>query len=308
MPLSSEFFESVMNSLTEHIVIIDDGGLIAAVNTAWVRFAAENGSRRTTGDSWMGIDYLDACDASALAGDQDGEAAAEGARRVIAGTEAAFYHEYPCHSDVEQRWFMMRVTPLEWRGPPRYVISHQNITERKRAEAKIAALALVDSLTALPNRRRFDDFLDAEWRRGMRDQKPVSLLMLDVDHFKLLNDHYGHAVGDEVLRRIAAALGSTGKRPGDLPARYGGEEFALVMGDTDAASARLMADEVLAAIQQLEIAHAASPTTDHVTASIGVATLLPDAETPPSALVIAADGALYAAKRAGRNRVTVQGV
>lgn len=308
MTLNTEFFESVMNSLAEHIVVIDDDGLIASVNTAWVRFAAKNGSSRTTSESWMGIDYLNVCDASAVAGDPDGEAAAEGARGVIAGLKEAFYHEYPCHSPVEQRWFLMRITPLDWGGPHRFVISHHNITERKLAEEKVSELALLDGLTELPNRRRFDDFLAVEWRRGMREKKPVSLLMIDVDHFKLLNDHYGHTVGDEVLQRIASALGQLGRRPGDLPARYGGEEFALVMGDTDAAAARMMADEALAAIQRLEIPHAASPSADHVTVSVGVATLLPAADTDESALVIAADGALYAAKRGGRNRVTVQGM
>lgn len=144
--------------------------------------------------------------------------------------------------------------------------------------------------------------------QGQRDQTPVSLLLLDVDHFKLFNDRYGHAAGDECLKKVAGAVRATGRRPADLPARYGGEEFTLVMGATGADAAFAVACELVERVAALDIPHSASPTAPVVTASIGVATLVPDAQMASSALFQAADQALYEAKNGGRNRVMTSSV
>lgn len=300
----SEFYESIVNSLTEHIVIVDDSGAIRFVNSAWVKFGKENNSPFKQTDEWLGISYLNACDFSAEAGDLNGHEVAVGLRKIINTEIDAFYHEYPCHSATEKRWFMMRISPLRWSGPSRFVVSHQNITERKLAEEKVQALSMLDGLTGIPNRRRFDEFLDSEWKRAMRMNSELSLLLLDVDHFKKYNDRYGHAEGDECLKQIAKSVSLVGQRPSDLPARYGGEEFALIMGDSGADATMVVAERMLKAIFDLALPHATSGASEVVTASIGVATLSPNKTDKPSALIEAADAALYRAKNAGRNQVS----
>ncbi|NNF14239.1 MAG: sensor domain-containing diguanylate cyclase [Gemmatimonadetes bacterium] len=305
MEKSLKFFEAVVNSVTEHIVVVDAAGVIECVNTAWVGFGIDNGSRMQTAEDWLGVDYFRACNGSPTSGDGDGPAVAKGLRRVIDGQVGVFSHEYACHSTTERRWFMMRITPLEWEGPARYVISHHNITGRKLAEERVQALSLKDGLTGLPNRRRFDDFVASEWRRGLRDRAPVSLLLIDIDHFKLFNDHYGHTVGDECLQKVARAIGDVARRPADLAARYGGEEFAVVLGGTDEPAAHRLAIEALEAVAGLRVPHDASPTAPIVTVSVGVATMVPEADSGLDTLLVAADEALYAAKRGGRSRVEV---
>jgi diguanylate cyclase (GGDEF)-like protein len=177
----------------------------------------------------------------------------------------------------------------------------------EEANRKLERLSFLDGLTNIANRRRFDEYLGVEWRRAQREQAPVSLIMADVDYFKPFNDHYGHEAGDEVLKRVAAALDATVGRPADLVARYGGEEFVVVLPGTDAAGAARLAERLRAGVAALEIPHAHSRAAPHVTISLGVATLVPRREGAPEGLVTAADQALYEAKREGRNRMGVAG-
>ena len=228
---------------------------------------------------------------------------ATGTRKIIVDRAGVFYYEYPCHCEMEKRWYMMRVTPLQWKGDPCFIVSHQNITERKLAEEAIQALSLTDGLTGVANRRHFDEFLNKEWRRGARINTPLSLILLDVDHFKLFNDRYGHLAGDDCLKKIGELLHSFGKRPGDFSARYGGEEFALVLVNTDLESTTRIAHDLLAAIRGLKIAHDGSTIGSTVTASLGVATMYPRKELTEKNLIELADQALYVAKNTGRNRV-----
>jgi diguanylate cyclase (GGDEF)-like protein len=174
-----------------------------------------------------------------------------------------------------------------------------------QANRMLQRLAAVDSLTSTANRRRFDTTLKQEWRRAVRSQKPLSLLMVDIDFFKAYNDHYGHQQGDECLRRVSEALGRGASRPGDLVARYGGEEFAILLADTDRHGANTVAEKVRSAVEELRIGHDASTVESVVTVSIGVATQLADKEGSTAILVALADAALYEAKRGGRNRVEV---
>ena len=160
-----------------------------------------------------------------------------------------------------------------------------------------------DGLTGLSNRRYFDEYLGAEWRRALREQTQVALLMIDVDAFKAYNDTYGHVAGDEVLRRVAAVIRDNCVRPTDLPARFGGEEFAMVLPATSPGGVRLLAEKVRRAVQGLAIAHGGSPTADCVTVSIGGAVLVPQPDQAPNQVVEAADAGLYQAKRNGRNQV-----
>ena len=180
------------------------------------------------------------------------------------------------------------------------------LRRRGEAEHRLAELASTDYLTLLANRRRFDEVLDAEWRRGARAGSPLSLLMVDGDFFKSFNDTYGHLEGDRVLRVIAAALRTCVDRPGDLVARYGGEEFAVLLPATTEEGALIVAAAIRASIDAMDVAHAATPS-GRLTVSIGVACRTPDAALAPETLLEAADAALYLAKGEGRDRIVVDG-
>jgi len=175
----------------------------------------------------------------------------------------------------------------------------------RESNAQLLALAAVDGLTSIPNRRSLDDRFDSEWRRAIRSQKSIALLMIDIDHFKQFNDLYGHHAGDQCLQTVAATLAGSIRREADFVARYGGEEFALLLPLTDIEGAILFAEEVRTAVADLAIAHQGSP---HalVTVSIGCSAcrLAPgQMNLNPIHLLKAADAALYRAKQNGRNRI-----
>lgn len=164
-------------------------------------------------------------------------------------------------------------------------------------------LASLDGLTGVPNRRIFDERLNAEWRACRRSGSALSLLMVDVDHFKLYNDHYGHLDGDQCLKSIASALASSVERGRDMLARFGGEEFVCLLPDTDLEGAKHIAEKLRQAVEELAIPHVESKTAATVTVSLGVATTARcDALEPPDLLKVA-DEQLYLAKQSGRNRV-----
>ncbi len=164
-------------------------------------------------------------------------------------------------------------------------------------------LSSSDGLTGLANRRALDDFLERQWQQCKRRQTPLALIMIDVDFFKEYNDLYGHLSGDECLKKVARTLQHSLKRSSDFAARFGGEEFAAVLPDTDLNGAALLAEELRAAIEALGITHHASAVGTVLTISLGVTALIPQKNDALSALLDAADQALYKAKRAGRNRV-----
>jgi diguanylate cyclase (GGDEF)-like protein len=177
------------------------------------------------------------------------------------------------------------------------------VTMEMEAEEELQRLAVLDSLTRIANRRRFDECLQQEWNRLKREQHVISLIMGDVDYFKLYNDTYGHKAGDACLYTIAQALRANARRPGDMVARYGGEEFAVILPNTDDRQAAHVAESMRVNIEQLRIAHAQSPVCPYVTMSLGVASGFPWNHLSPIALLEKADSALYEAKREGRNRV-----
>jgi diguanylate cyclase (GGDEF)-like protein/PAS domain S-box-containing protein len=184
----------------------------------------------------------------------------------------------------------------------------RDMTEQKDLQDKLAALATSDGLTGLANRRHFDERLSEEWARAKRDGSHLSLLLIDVDHFKKFNDHYGHQAGDACLRALARILSAQVRRPADLAARYGGEEFVLLLPNTDADGCMLVGERVREALRELGMAHALNPPAKLVTASLGGAANVPaQGMTDHIALLAAADRALYAAKNGGRDRLVMSG-
>ena len=170
------------------------------------------------------------------------------------------------------------------------------------ANKELQLLSATDGLTGLSNRRMYDELSLREWRRCDRMKKPFSLVMVDVDNFKLYNDHYGHQAGDECLKAVAGQMLRAAPRPGDLVARYGGEEFVFALGETDIDGALWVANILRQRIEDLNMPHAAS-NMKHVTVSCGVASVLPSDKVSLEVLLQSADYALYKAKEQGRNRV-----
>ncbi len=179
----------------------------------------------------------------------------------------------------------------------------RNHLELKRYRDSLKALSMVDGLTSIPNRRQLDEALDNEWRRARRNQTPLSVLMMDIDYFKAYNDHYGHLAGDDCLRQLARGLSDVVRRPADLVARYGGEEFVFLLPDTGAEGAINAANRVQEKVKLLNIPHAYSSVANHVTLSIGVATMVPTDKQTVIDLIKQADECLYDAKQSGRNTV-----
>lgn len=179
----------------------------------------------------------------------------------------------------------------------------RNHIRLKQATDLLEAMAWIDGLTGIPNRRRFDQALETEWKRAQRSQLPLGLIMLDVDFFKAYNDYHGHGAGDICLKQVASLLTASASRSTDLAARYGGEEFVMLIPETEIDGVHKMAESLCQRIESQQIPHAVSAVSAWITVSIGYAALIPQPEQLPSALLEQADKMLYQAKRAGRNRV-----
>ncbi len=181
--------------------------------------------------------------------------------------------------------------------------------ELQQENERLLALVNVDELTQIGNRRHFDSCLRAEWKHNARDRSPISLILCDIDYFKIYNDTYGHQAGDSCLRSVAQAIRRSLQRPADVAARYGGEEFAIVLPQTDAAGALLVAERIRAKVKTLNIVFNPNSVeclpNSVVTISLGIASVVPGPENDAATLVLAADEALYDSKRHGRDRITM---
>ncbi|MDH5191118.1 MAG: diguanylate cyclase [Gammaproteobacteria bacterium] len=175
--------------------------------------------------------------------------------------------------------------------------------ELEKSNKELQRLSSMDGLTKIPNRRTFDESLDKEWRNAARGHKQLSLIMLDIDHFKKYNDGYGHQGGDDCLVKVAQALHASTDRPMDIVCRYGGEEFAAILPDTPIEGARIVAEKMLENVANLKLKHEFSDTADIVSVSMGAASCFPGDDMKPEDLITKADAALYVAKESGRNRV-----
>ena len=188
----------MLDSTTENIVVIEPNGKIIYVNSSWDTLGTTNNGVLYQG--WVGMNYLQVCDDAARENDRFAIKAAAGIRKVSRAEQDIYYLDYPCDSPTELRWFMMRVTRFSAEGSQYLVISHQDITERKAAEEQVEKLARTDQTTGLANRRCFEDFLRNQWKRSARTKSPLSLAFIDIDHFKMINDTYGHSIGDKYLK------------------------------------------------------------------------------------------------------------
>lgn len=185
-------------------------------------------------------------------------------------------------------------------------LSHIRGVILNKAKVKAEIQANSDTITKIANRRYFDVRLEEEWARNYRSQQPLSMLAIDIDHFKAYNDLYGHPLGDDCLNQVAQAISRSVTRSSDVVARTGGEEFNVILPNTNLEGAKRVADKVLEAIQGLRIEHAGSEVANVVTVSIGVSSVIPVPSFSTRGLMLATDQALYQAKGEGRNRISVK--
>jgi diguanylate cyclase (GGDEF)-like protein len=291
---------AVIDALASHICVIDPSGTIVAVNRAWTQFQARNAPNLDT----IGLSYVDICERSSGPASEEASPFLHGLRSVLRGEREFFQLEYPCHSPAEKQWYLARVSPLQRRSSSirkniGAVISHVNITAQKQVEMAYAKLAATDHLTDIPNRRFFLEFATADMDRSLRFGAPSSLLLIDIDHFKNVNDVHGHVAGDDVLRRVAEVC-TKSIRSCDLLARFGGEEFVCLLPESDEWGAVMTAERLRRAVEGLSV-HSGTEKIA-VTVSIGVSSVT-SADRSVDDVLRRADRALYRAKEEGRNCV-----
>jgi diguanylate cyclase (GGDEF)-like protein/PAS domain S-box-containing protein len=299
MNITYKFLASMVDTLTEHIAVINRHGKILYVNQSWRLFGTENGHTDT--DQWIGKNYLSVCDASENTGEPIGSEAAKGIRSVINGERESYYLEYPCDSPTSKRWFLMRAVSFSVERENYVVISHSNITERKLIEEQVVHLSRLDSLTGLANRRYFEEWFENAWARSSRDNSPITMALIDIDHFKTLNDTFGHHAGDKCLQLISQELLSLTRRPDDIGVRYGGDELMLVYRNTAVSLAEDQINNLTQRVKSLAIPNPKAATQPTVTLSIGVVSDYPERGNDRIEMIKLADSLLYTAKDSGRN-------
>ncbi|MEG4344492.1 diguanylate cyclase [Microcoleus sp. A003_D6] len=307
---SEERYRSVITSMTEGVILQLANGQITTCNASAERIIGltpEQMMGRTSIDlDWRTVQE----DGSPFPREQDPAMMTLRTGKPLSNVVMGIHK-----SDKTLTWISINSQPLfqmNQSQPYAVVTTFADITERKRAEEMLRhraeqerLIATTDGLTQVANRRCFDERLQLEWYRMMQAKQELSLIMLDVDYFKRYNDCYGHQAGDTCLVKVAKAAAAAVKRSTDLFVRYGGEEFAAILPSTDAAGAIAVADSMRQAIRDLAIPHEQSDVSAIVTVSMGIATVIPTAETSPDALVALADRALYDAKRQGRDRCII---
>lgn len=226
----------------------------------------------------------------------------EFANRVLV-KGAGWTNELTCKTKSKKLLFVEISASIIIMDNQKYLISIvRNISGRKQMEAQLRMFSFTDGLTGVANRRKLDEYIDIEWRRAMRTELPISIIMIDIDYFKLYNDTYGHLQGDSCLKAVANVIQKSLIRPGDLCARYGGEEFLVLLPDTDEKGALHIAHRIDKNLANEKIEHCMSDISASVTISMGVASIIPNSKITSSQLILKADQVLYKAKKEGRNR------
>jgi diguanylate cyclase (GGDEF)-like protein len=293
-----------LDSLSEQIAVVNKNGIILFVNQNWINFGVENGINATY--NWLGANYFESCGKAVIQGDIDASRVLKGIKNVIYGRHQSFSYEYPCHSPLEKRWFTLRITPFTAEQNQYFIVVHQNITQRKRVENEIERLASIDGLTGIANRRKFDDFFETQWKEHLRSQKPLSIALIDIDHFKDINDNFGHIFGDKCLKSLGAILLNYSRRPCDLAARFGGDEFISILGQTDLSGAIIRMEELMLEIEHINSSVWFANKQLRFSVSIGVSSIIPKPFIEKSHILSNADRWLYRAKSSGRNQICYQ--
>jgi diguanylate cyclase (GGDEF)-like protein len=293
-------FEAVLDSLDMHITVIDGNGEIRYVNQAWKDFAKNNGMDKPV--DWCTFNYLSIC-RNAANDDDYSLAIAEGIQSVIDSDTVVFEYEYPCHSPIAKRWYSLRVSPLK-DVPNLFVVCHQNITRNKVNEKQAKRLSEEDPLTGLYNRRGLDASIQKELARAVRYQVEMSFVLMDIDHFKVFNDCFGHQAGDRCLLAIADIIKKYTRRPSDIAARIGGDEFVLIFSKTPREKVLFLVDAIKRSVYDLNLKNDSG---HRITISAGISLLIPDANHDYQEIIYQqADAALYHAKKE-RNCISVAG-
>ena len=295
--VASAFQQAVFDSLSAHIAVLDRQGAILQTNAAWHKFSVDIGL--ADHPRFKGGDYLEIL--TCLTGsDQNTVAdASAGIASVICGEVSQFQLPHPFFAPLVRRWFILKVTPVH-DVAERVVISHEDVTNLKAAELASLTLVNVDALTGALSRRNFLHLAEQELARAKRYELPLMVLMLDLDHFKKINDHYGHAAGDAVLQGFVQCVQGV-LRESDLIGRLGGEEFAVLLPNTASEGGQALAQRIIQSVRASPVQVAGEPVA--YTVSIGAGSW--SSETHLPALLGLADAALYRAKHSGRNRLEI---
>ena len=296
---SNRYQQAVFDSLAAQIAVLNHEGVILMANSAWRSYARESGQCHGQFIEGVGAPYLDVL---ACITDQDTHtvaAASAGLARVLAGEVVQFQLDHPFHTPSDKRWFSIKVTCVHDAARP-IVVSHEDVTNLKTAELASMTLANVDTLTGALSRRNILSLAEQELARSNRYDLPLMVLMLDLDHFKLINDRYGHAAGDVVLQEFVKTV--TGVlRESDLIGRLGGEEFVVLLPNTTPDGGRALAQRIIDCVRDSTVAVGGQRIP--YTVSVGAGCLA--GETNFAALLVQADAALYRAKASGRDRLEV---
>jgi diguanylate cyclase (GGDEF)-like protein/PAS domain S-box-containing protein len=295
--VSARFQQAVFDSLSTQIAILDRHGTIIQTNAAWWKYVGDNGLADSP--SISGGNYLQILDCVTGKDQETVLAASTGIASVVSGAVSDFQLPHPFFTPLDKRWFILKVTPVH-DVAERVVVSHEDVTKLKAAELASLTLANVDTLTGALSRRNFLNLAEQELARSTRYELPLMVLMLDLDHFKLINDRYGHAAGDAVLQGFVETVAGV-LRESDLIGRIGGEEFAVLLPNTTLEGGRALAQRIIENVRTspVEVKDERIP----YTVSIGAGCL--SKETSFAALLSLADAALYRAKDGGRDRLEV---
>lgn len=282
----------ILNSFRDQICLLDQDGKIVFVNEEWIRFARQNdGDLSACG---LGVNYIQAC--------KPNDSVYQGLKAIISGEIEYFNHEYPCHSMSEKRWFIMQAARIRSNdyGIDGMVVRHVNITKQKLLELQLKEYADTDSLTSVYNRRYFEKKLKEEGERARKNGLVLSLLYIDTDNFKELNDTYGHAAGDEVLKELSRLI-LRKIRASDTFARIGGDEFAILFPETGTDDLKIIAGRIIEQMQQFKVQVGGSSI--QTTISIGGSVFSEDFQM--DTMLKKADKALYMAKERGKNQLVL---
>lgn len=297
LQMSARFQQAVFDSLSAHIAILDRHGTIIQTNAAWLNYVVDEGL--VEAPHFVGGNYLEMLGAMCGQDQATVQAVSAGIAAVASGEAVDFQLPHPFLSALDKRWFSLKITPVH-DVQERVVVSHEDVTRLKAAELASLTLANIDTLTGALSRRNFMGLAEQELARAMRYKFPLMVLMLDLDHFKLINDKYGHAAGDVVLQKFVQTVKAV-LRESDLIGRIGGEEFAVLLPSTTLEGGRVLAQRIIDSVRASPVALNGKQVS--YTVSIGAGCL--SCETSFAALLSMADAALYRAKNGGRDRLEV---